>query len=82
MSLRQQNDDVQKKLSDEIFQLNKNLEWCQNQSLVFELELQNLKTSTSFSNENEELKSQILKYEKEISELQEVTDFWQKKKSR
>ncbi|PWA92696.1 hypothetical protein CTI12_AA075180 [Artemisia annua] len=78
VNLRKHNDDVQNKLSNEISQLNKKLEWCQNQSLDFELELQSLKTSTTFQNENEELKSKISKYEKEIAELQEVTDFWQK----
>ena len=78
MSLQQLSDDVRQNLLDENFQLNKKLEWCQNQSLVFELELQNLKSSKSFSNENKELKSQISKYEKDIAELQEETDYWQK----
>ena len=78
LSLQQLSDDVRQNLLNENFQLNKKLEWCQNQSLVFELELQNLKSLKSFSNDNEELKSQISKYEKDIAELQEETDYWQK----
>ena len=59
LRLQQVSDDVRQNLLNENFQLNKKLEWCQNQSLVFELELQNLKSSKSFSTENEELKSQF-----------------------
>ena len=80
------NDDVQSKLSNENFQLNQKLQWCQTQSLDFEFQLQSqnvLKScqNCNVDNENEVLKSQLLKYEKEIEKLKVENAEWQQNRN-
>ena len=60
--IRKHNDDVQRKFSNEILQLNQKLQWCQTQSLDFELQLQNQNVSKSCQNcnDNEVFKNQLL----------------------
>ena len=86
----QQSDDVKNKLSNEICQLNQKLQWCQNQSLNFELQLQSQIVSNKCHNcnENELLQKQVSQYEKEIEALNveklewqqdQIDDFYQNK---
>ena len=53
------NDDVQSKLSNEIFQLNQKLQWCQTLSLNFQLKFQNQNVSKSCQNCNDNEFSKI-----------------------
>ena len=62
MRIAQQSDDVKKNLSNEIFKLNKKVDFCQTERHALELKLHALKsetTSSNFSNESSDLQSQI-----------------------
>jgi hypothetical protein len=69
--LRKNNDDVCKQFSNESFQLKKQLDWCQAQSIEMELQLQshNISNSCQLCKNLESFKSLCLKYEKEIADL-------------
>ena len=70
---------MQNKLSNEILQLNQKLQWCQTQSLNFELPLQNQNVSKNCQNcnDNEVFKNQLLQYKKEIEDWKVENAEWQ-----
>jgi hypothetical protein len=81
--IRQHNDDVQTKLSNEICQLKQRLEWCQAQSIKRELQLQsqNVSKSCQNCNNNEFFKNQCLTYEMEIADLKIENAEWQQNRN-
>ena len=77
--LLKQSDDVKTKFLNDICQLNQKLQWCQKQSLDFELQLQSQNASKECQKctENVILQSQLWKYVKEIDALKVETLEWQ-----
>jgi FtsZ-binding cell division protein ZapB len=70
-TLKNNNDDVKNKLSNENCQLKQRFDWCQAQSLERELKLQskNVSQSCQICKNNVSLQNQCLKLEKEIADL-------------